>query len=101
MTEDRRSLEQKRFKIDTTVNITTIFTMLGVLTAIFTWGSDIRAMVVRHETQIAELYSLNTRNDEFQRTQFSELKTDIRELNNKIDYMLEYRPLPNYGHRKK
>ncbi|MBF0170804.1 MAG: hypothetical protein HQK87_06925 [Nitrospinae bacterium] len=91
--KDRRELENKRFRIDTTVNIAHILTTIGLVTAIFTWGSDVKAMLVKHETEITSLQNANGYNDQKMQMQISELRTDVRTLSSKIDYMLDYRPL--------
>lgn len=94
MAAERRELESKRFKIDTTVNIAHILTTIGLVTAIFTWGSDVKVMLVKHETEISSLQQVNGSNDQRMQMQIAELRTDVRSLSSKIDYMLEYRPLP-------
>lgn len=99
-TVERRTIESKRFKIDTTVNIAHILTTIGLVTAIFTWGADVKSMLVKHDAQIASLEAAGGRNDMYVQDQLRELKIDIRSLGAKIDYMLEYRPLPNYHGKK-
>lgn len=99
--KDRREIENKRFKIDTTVNIAHILTTIGLITAMFTWGSDVKSMLVRHETQILSMQVDRERTEVLRQSQFGELKADIRSLSSKFDYMLEYRPLPNYQQGKR
>ena len=101
MVTERREIESKRFRIDTTVNIAHILTTIGLVTAIFTWGSDVKSMLTKHETEINEIRTARASSQLQLRQDISELKTDIRSLSAKVDYYLEYRPLPNYNSKRK
>jgi hypothetical protein len=101
MATERREMESKRFRIDTTVNIAHILTTMGLVTAIFTWGSDVKSMLTKHETEINEIRVSRTASQVQLRQDISDLKTDIRTLSAKVDYYLEYRPFPTYNPKKK
>lgn len=99
-TKERREMESKRFKIDTTVNITHILTTIGLVIALFSWGADIKTMVARHEDRLNYADTRSDRNDLRNQAQFNELKNDIKELRLDIKkYALEPGPLPNYKGR--
>lgn len=77
-TLDRREIEQRRFKIDTTFGIAHILTTLAMLFTIISWGTDIKSMVQRHDSEIAEL-KLTTREDR------TVLREELREITRKVD----------------
>lgn len=79
---DRRDFDQRRFKIDTTVNVAHILTTVALVASIFSWGSDMKAAVQRHDSEIAEL-KLTTREDR------SVLREELREINRKVDKIAE------------
>ena len=75
---DRREIDQRRFRIDTTVNVAHILTTIALVGSILSWGSDMKAAVQRHDSEIAEL-KLTTREDR------SVLREELREINRKVD----------------
>lgn len=52
---DRREIDSRRFRIDTTVNVAHILTTIALVGSILSWGSDMKAAVQRHDSEIAEL----------------------------------------------
>ena len=50
---DRRAIDKARFRIDTTVNIAHIPTTIAMVMAIFSWGSDLKSAVQRHDSEIS------------------------------------------------
>ena len=101
MVTERREIDQKRFKFDATINVAHILTTVGLLILGFSWGQDIKTMLVKHDTEIAEI-KLSRNNNQLQlRNDLSEIKADIRSLSAKVDYALDSRPLGiNYGKKK-
>jgi TolA-binding protein len=81
-TDDRRQIDQKRFRVDTTINIAHILTTVAMILAIFSWGSDLKATVQKHEFEIQDVKS-NVRYDR------DTLREELRELNRKIDKISE------------
>lgn len=75
---DRREIDQRRFRIDTTVNVAHILTTIALVGSILSWGSDMKATVQRHDSEIAEL-KLTTREDR------TVLREELREINRKVD----------------
>lgn len=88
---DRRNLDGNRFKIDTTVNIAHILTTIGMIVALFTWGTDVKTALATNRSEIDHLKTERTR-------EARELRDSIHELNIKIDRLIE-RGMPpiNYG----
>lgn len=89
--EDRRELEQRRFRFDATINVAHIITTLGLLTAVFTWGADIKSMLVKHETEISEIKQSRAQSSAVIQTQLSDLKSDVRLIGAKLDRVIEGR----------
>ena len=79
---DRRNLDQTRFRVETTVTITHILTTIALVFSIFSWGTDVKSMVSRHDIEIQDLKS-NMRYDR------EVLRSELRELNQKIDRISE------------
>ena len=52
---DRREIEQKRFRIDTGVNIAHILTTIGMLVMFFSWGSGLNSMDAVHSAEIVNI----------------------------------------------
>lgn len=77
-TLDRREIDQRRFRIDTTVNVAHILTTIALVGSILSWGSDMKATVQRHDSEIAEL-KLTMREDR------AVLREELREINRKVD----------------
>lgn len=75
---DRREIDQRRFRIDTTVNVAHILTTIALVGSILSWGSDMKAAVQRHDSEIAEL-KLTMREDR------TVLREELREINRKVD----------------
>lgn len=80
--EDRRDLDQRRFRLDATVNITHILTTIGMMVAFFSWGTDIKNKLVQHEVEISNLRSNS------QATTL-EVRESLREINAKVDRLIE------------
>ena len=96
MSLERRDMDNKRFKIDTTVNVAHILTTLGLVTAIFTWGSDVKSMLAKHDVEIAEIKQNNSHNNNLIQSRLDDLKIDIRALSEKVDYSMKWQPFPTY-----
>lgn len=79
---DRRAIDKARFKVDTTINIAHILTTIALVLSIFSWGSDLKSAVQRHDSEIAEL-KLSTREDR------GILRDELREINRKVDRIAE------------
>lgn len=79
---DRRAIDKARFRIDTTVNIAHILTTIAMVMAIFSWGSDLKSAVQRHDSEISEL-KITTREDR------AILRDEFREINRKVDKIAE------------
>lgn len=79
---DRREIDKTRFRIDTTVNLAHILTTVGLIVAILSWGSDLKAMVQKHESDIVEI-KLTLRDDR------QILREELREMSRKIDKLIE------------
>lgn len=97
---ERREMDSKRFKLDTTINLTHIFTTIGLIVTVASGWADVKTILAKHEERLNGVEVRNNRNDTMLQSQFSDIKNDIRSLNNKIDYVLDYRPLPNWKGRK-
>lgn len=82
MTEEKEDLETRRFRMDTTVNITHILTTIGLIITMFTWGSDVKEMLARHDEAIESLKSSQERTD-------NDVKQQLLELNRKVDRLIE------------
>lgn len=80
--DDRRAIDKTRFKVDTTINIAHILTTIALVLSIFSWGSDLKSAVQRHDSEIAEL-KLTTREDR------TILREELREINRKVDKIAE------------
>ena len=79
---DRREIDQRRFRIDTTVNLAHILTTVGLIVAILSWGSDLKSMVQKHEADIVEI-KMAMRDDR------QILREELREMSRKIDKLIE------------
>ena len=75
---DRREIEQKRFRMDTGVNIAHILTTMGMLIMLFSWGSGLNAKDVEHTVEI------NNIKEDRLRTRI-ELMAALQEINRKLD----------------
>ena len=75
---DRRELEQKRFRMDTGVNIAHILTTIGMLVMLFSWGSGLNATDTRHTTEITNL-------KEDRLLARADLMVALQEINRKLD----------------
>lgn len=80
--EKRDDLESRRFRMDTTVNITHILTTIGLIVTLFTWGSDVKEMLARHDEAITSLKEAQIRDG-------TDVKQQLLELNRKIDRLIE------------
>lgn len=75
-------LERRRFRMDTTINVSHIVTTIGLIVSLFVWGSDVKEMLARHDTSIQTLKEGQSRLD-------SSVREELRELNRKIDRLIE------------
>lgn len=82
MDEDRREIDQKRFRFEASVNLAHILTTIGMLVALFKWGSDLNATVVTHGAIIAQLREDRNRAEQ-------DVRGQLREINNKVDRLIE------------
>lgn len=79
---DRREIEKKRFRMDTTVNIAHILTTVGMMFALFSWGSDVKTAISNHTVEINYIKAERDRTT-------SETRESLREINAKIDRLIE------------
>ena len=101
MVNERREIDQKRFRFDATINVAHILTTIGLLVLGFSWGQDIKTMLVRHDTEIIEIKNARAQTQNQLRNDISELKADIRALSAKVDYAIDSRPFNTlYGKKK-
>lgn len=77
-----QALETRRFRMDTTVNITHILTTIGLIVAIFSWGGEVKSTLIKHDGDINYL-------KEAHRDNTREVKEELRELNRKIDKLVD------------
>lgn len=75
---DRRLIEQKRFRMDTGINIAHILTTIGMLIMLFGWGSGLNATDAVHTIEIKNIKEdgLRTR---------AEVIAALQEINRKLD----------------
>jgi len=81
-TVERRTIDQTRFRVDTTINIAHILTTIALVLSIFSWGSDLKSTVQRHDSEIQAL-SRDVREDR------TVLREELREINRKMDRIVE------------
>ena len=81
-TEERRTIDQTRFRVDTTINIAHILTTIALVLSIFSWGSDLKSTVQRHESEI-QAVTRDVREDR------GILREELREINRKMDRIVE------------
>jgi len=79
---DRREIDKARFRIDTTVNLAHILTTVGLIYAVLSWGSDLKSMVMKHESDITEIKSTLRDDRQF-------LREELREMSRKIDKLID------------
>lgn len=82
MDEERREIDQKRFRFESTVNFAHILTTIGMVIMLFRWGSDLNATVVSHSAIIAQLREDRNRAEQ-------DVRGQLREINNKVDRLIE------------
>ena len=75
---ERREMEQKRFRIDTGINIAHILTTIGLLIMLFGWGSGLNSTDAVHATEI-----INIKEDRIRAR--AELMVALQEINRKLD----------------
>ena len=76
------TIDRRKRSFDTTINVAHILTTIGAIVAVFNWASDIKTTIATNMTEIANLKEERMREAE-------ELKESIRELNKKIDRLIE------------
>lgn len=79
---ERRELDEKRFRIDTTVNVAHILTTVAMITIVMVFGFDMKAMVLKHESDIADI-------KQSRRDTQALLRDELQELNRKVDRIAE------------
>ena len=80
--DDRRDLDQRRFKLGTTIDVAHIIATLGLIASLFTWGSDIKNKQGQHDVEIANLKANAAATTQ-------EVRESLRELNAKMDRLIE------------
>lgn len=80
--DEEIALERRKRSFDTTINVAHILTTIGAIVAVFNWAADIKTTIATNMTEIAHLKEERMREAE-------ELKESIRELNKKIDRLIE------------
>ena len=81
-TDDKRTIDRQRFRVDTTINIAHILTTIAMVFAIFSWGADLKSITQKHDFEITDLKN-NARYDR------EVLREELRSLTNKIDRISE------------
>lgn len=89
--DNRRTLDQRRFRLDTTINISHIATTIGLIVAVFSWKGDIEKALVRQDgmnsQQQIELAYLKERQEQ----NIADVKDELRNVNRKLDKLIEER----------
>lgn len=82
--EDRREIDKQRFKFDASLNVAHILTTIGMLVALFNWGSNVNALMAVQGTEIQNIKEsrIQTR---------AELMTSLSEINRKLDRLADNR----------
>lgn len=82
--EDRRDIDKKRFKFDASLNVAHILTTVGMMVALFNWGSNVNEAIAVHRNEIQNIKEsrLQTR---------AELMTSLSEINRKLDKLADSR----------
>jgi len=78
--EERRTLDQKRFEIDTKFNIAHIAATVAMVIALSKCGTDIRDVQVEHSVEIKHLKESR-----------EEVRDSLEKINLKLDRLIEQR----------
>lgn len=80
--DEELTIDRRKRSFDTTINVAHILTTIGAIVAVFNWAADIKTTIATNMTEIAHLKEERMREAE-------ELKESIKELNKKIDRLIE------------
>lgn len=80
--DDELTIDRRKRSFDTTINVAHILTTIGAIVAVFNWAADIKTTIATNITEIANLKDERMREAE-------ELKDSIKELNQKVDRLIE------------
>lgn len=75
---ERRDLDMKRFRFDTTLNVTHLFTTLGVIYALLSWGGDMKTAQAVQESTVQSMKADRDR-------ERAETLQALRDINKKLD----------------
>jgi hypothetical protein len=76
--DDRRLIDTKRFKFDASLNVAHILTTIGMMVALFNWGSNVNAAIA---VQAAEIQNIKMSRGQ----ERAELMVMLAEINRKLD----------------
>jgi uncharacterized protein (DUF2164 family) len=79
---ERREIDKTRFRLDATINVAHILTTIGMVYALFNWGSGVNAAQAVQESKIQTIRADRERDR-------AEMLQALREINNKLDRMEE------------
>lgn len=79
---ERREIDKTRFRLDATINVAHILTTIGMVYALFNWGSGVNAAQAVQESKIQTMRMDRERDR-------SEMLQALREINNKLDRIEE------------
>ena len=79
---ERRAIDKTRFRLDATINVAHILTTIGMVYALFNWGSGVNAAQAVQENKIQTIRMDRERDR-------AEMLQALREINNKLDRMEE------------
>jgi cellobiose-specific phosphotransferase system component IIC len=79
---DRRDMEKRRFQFDAGINIAHIITTLGMVFALFNWGSGVNSAQA-----IATMEIQNIKHD--REVSRAEMTLALQEINRKLDKLAE------------
>ena len=86
--EDRRELDSKRFRLDTTVSVAHILTTLALLFKLFEWGGSVETRFTHQGTQIEAIIAARAEAAKNTQQALVEIKTDVRQVNDKLDRLI-------------
>lgn len=88
---NRRSLDVRRFRFETTVTITHILTTLALLVKLFEWGGSVETRISSLQTESDYAKSARLEDEARVTRSLSDIKSDVHEVNSKLDRILIYR----------
>lgn len=86
---ERRVLEQRRFRLDTTINISHIATTVGLIVAVFSWKGDIEKALVRQDGQTQQQQLEISYLKERQQQDVADVREALRDVNRKLDKLVD------------